>query len=354
MSKKKKNVSQKPATEFSIAPQNRTKSFLDIMQPNNEYKSLYAYAADDIDFAVEIKRSLKEIQQCRKRYPICYVSNSLNPHVSGASIDQTDDLPFSELVKSVPEDVKDVDVIIVTSGGSADQVSKFVETLRQRFSSVAFIVPSVAMSAGTILIMSGDEIVMTPNAHFGPIDPQVLNSQNRFVPAQALLTLIEHVRLEGEEAMQKGRNPSWANVVLLREMDHYNIGYVLNASKYSIDMVASYLERYKFRTWTTHSSSGQPVTDKERRDRARDIAEELGKHDKWLTHSRGINRDMAVHELHLEITSSEDLPGLDEALRRFWALIHWLFENSMTKKIFISEDYNLFRLTGTRRPKETT
>jgi len=46
------------------------------------------------------------------------------------------------------------------------------------------------MSAGTIFAMSGDEIVMTNSSYIGPVDPQVPNKDGVYVPAQAILTLI--------------------------------------------------------------------------------------------------------------------------------------------------------------------
>jgi hypothetical protein len=36
--------------------------------------------------------------------------------------------------------------------------------------------------------MSGEEIIMSSNAYFGPIDPQVINKAGYFVPAQPILT----------------------------------------------------------------------------------------------------------------------------------------------------------------------
>ena len=73
------------------------------------------------------------------------------------------------------------------------QVDKFVNALRARFKVVSFILPNVAMSAGTIFIMSGDEIIMHARSFFGPIDPQVPNKDGVFVPAQTLRALIDDI-----------------------------------------------------------------------------------------------------------------------------------------------------------------
>ena len=100
------------------------------------------------------------------------------------SIDNNDDLPFAEMISTIPSELKNIDVILVTPGGSAQQVAKFVDKLRPRFDDVAFILPYMAMSAGTIFAMSGNDIIMGKNSYIGPTDPQVPNKDGFYVPAQ--------------------------------------------------------------------------------------------------------------------------------------------------------------------------
>lgn len=51
-------------------------------------------------------------------------------------------------------------VFLNTPGGSAETVEKMVSVIRFHYDEVYFIVPDYAMSAGTILCMSGDRIYM--------------------------------------------------------------------------------------------------------------------------------------------------------------------------------------------------
>jgi len=60
---------------------------------------------------------------------------------------------------------------------------------------VDFLIPSHAMSAGTILAMSGDAIHMDYYSVLGPIDPQVENQEGRLIPA--LGYLIRRLMYEG-------------------------------------------------------------------------------------------------------------------------------------------------------------
>lgn len=164
-------------------------SVLDHMKDGREFESLLQYKSVHIDVANEIRRSLKEIRAIRNRPAICYLANVVNTRTKASiSIDINDDLPFSEMISTVPATEKNIDVIIVTPGGSAQQVAKFVDKLRPRFDNVVFILPYMAMSAGTILAMSGNDIIMGKNSYIGPIDPQVPNKDGFYVPAQAILT----------------------------------------------------------------------------------------------------------------------------------------------------------------------
>src|SRR5437773_469047 len=51
-------------------------------------------------------------------------------------------------------------VVLNTPGGSVESVEKMVEIMRFHYKRVFFVVPEIAMSAGTILCMSGDSIYM--------------------------------------------------------------------------------------------------------------------------------------------------------------------------------------------------
>lgn len=320
------------------------KSLLDSMKDGIEFESLLQVKALNIDLVNEIRRSIGEIEKFRKKPLICYLGNIVNTGIKvSTSIDYNDDLPFSEMISLIPDENKDIDIIIVTPGGSAQQVAKFVDKLRPRFQKVSFILPNMSMSAGTIFVMSGDEIIMGPNAYIGPIDPQVPNKDGIFVPAQAILALKDDIQKRGEESLKKGQNPPWSDLQILRQMDAKEIGNALSASQYSIELVKNYLYRYKFNTWVKHSSDGRPVTDEDKRIKAEEIATHLCSHKEWKSHSRGITRVAAWEECKIKITHTEEIEGLDRAIRRFWALLYWVFENTGIAKIFISENYCIIR-----------
>ena len=70
--------------------------------------------------------------------------------------------------------VKEIDFILQSSGGSADEAYKIIRTLRNNFATVNIIVPYRAKSAATLLALGGNNIIMDEFGEFGPIDAQIL------------------------------------------------------------------------------------------------------------------------------------------------------------------------------------
>lgn len=321
--------------EKSISP-------LDVMQDGREFESLLSRNFVEVDIVAELRRSIKEIEDCRRRTLICYIANVIHG-MNGISIDATDELPFREMVTSVPSEIKEIDIVLVTPGGIVSQVVNFVHALRPRFEKVNFIVLNMAMSAGTIFIMSGDEIIMSEQSKFGPIDPQVPNKDGRYVPAQSILTAIKDIQEKGQKALDNGLQPNWTDVQILKNIDVREIGEALSASNYAIQITKEFLEKYKFSTWKVHKRDNSPVSDEERNAKANEIASNLCNHEKWKEHSHFIDRETAWNECGLLITPSESIDGLDRAMRRMWALLHWIFENSQFTKLYISNSYCVLR-----------
>lgn len=319
-------------------------SILDLMVDGREYQSVLGHNVT-IQLDVEMKRALDDIQAIRNRPLFCFMSNTLNrsfPVNVSISIDNSDDGPFMEILKNIPSNIKAIDIVLVTPGGLAETVDYFVKKLRERFESIAFILPYMSMSAGTIFCLSGDELIMSDTSYIGPIDPQVPSRGGMYVPAQSIITLISSIKTRGEEQLKKGLQPDWTDIQILNHIDPKELGNAITASALSTKLVTNYLAKYKFRDWKLHSD-GTKVTSEERQKRAAEIAGLLCDNSYWLSHGSRITREIAVEECKLKVTFPENVPGLDRAIRRFWALMQITFENNPIAKIYSYGDYFLFR-----------
>ncbi len=69
--------------------------------------------------------------------------------------------------------VEEIDFIVQSPGGSADDAYRIIRTLRSNFKTVNIIVPFWAKSAATLLSMGGSVIIMDEFGEFGPLDVQI-------------------------------------------------------------------------------------------------------------------------------------------------------------------------------------
>jgi hypothetical protein len=68
---------------------------------------------------------------------------------------------------------KEIDFIINSPGGLADEAYKIIRTLRHNFETVNIIIPFWAKSAATLLSLGGTKIIMDEFGEFGPLDAQL-------------------------------------------------------------------------------------------------------------------------------------------------------------------------------------
>ena len=117
----------------------------------------------------------------------------------------------------------------------------------------------------------------------------------------------------------------------------------MTSSQYVITLATKFLASYKFRSWSIHKSSGQPVTEEHRRIRAGEVATQLCSHEQWKVHGHAISRDVAEKEVRLQIDFPESVPGLERALRRLWALVRYGFDRAPIAKMLFSQKYSYVR-----------
>ena len=172
-------------------------------------------------------------------------------------------------------------VFLNTPGGSAETVEKMVSVIRFHYDEVFFVVPDYAMSAGTILCMSGDRIYMDYTSSLGPIDPQVYNGKN-WVPALGYLDKVE-------ELIEKSSNNELteAEFLFLQKIDLAELRSYEMARNLTIALLKDWLVNYKFKNWNTHSSTGRKLQKVKKRTE-RKFANNLSNNSIWHSHGRSI------------------------------------------------------------------
>jgi membrane-bound ClpP family serine protease len=214
-------------------------------------------------------------------------------------------------------------VILDTLGGSAEVVERMVNTIRHHYLHVDFVVPDKAMSAGTIFVMSGDNIFMNYHSVLGPIDPQVLKG-DKWVPALSYLRQYEIFK-------SRGKSLTTAEVILMQKLDSGELHQYEKARDLSIELLKKWLSAYKFKDWYVTEEKQQSVTNEMKTERAKEIADALSDIDRWHSHSRGIDmKTLCGLKLKIEDYTQEydKAKEIDQYFK--------LFDDYLTQKGWIS------------------
>ena len=222
---------------------------------------------------------------------------------------------FLELLKADGDARHRLVVFVNSPGGSAETVEKMVEIIRHHYSEVFFVVPDEAMSAGTILCMSGDRIYMDYSSSLGPIDPQVFNGKD-WVPALGYLDQVEKM------IEKSSRNQlTDAEFIILQNQDLAMLSQFEQAKNLTITLLKRWLVEFKFKDWTVHQSTpaklGQPVTLQEKEQRAEEIANILSDNKIWHSHGRKISAATLTNVLKLRIENYSGDAKLTNLIRSY-------------------------------------
>lgn len=241
-----------------------------------------------------------------------------------------------QLQESTPQRSK-VAVLLNTPGGSVEVVEKMVEIIRHHYDDVSFVVPDFAMSAGTILCMSGDRILMDYSSSLGPIDPQVFNGQE-WVPALGYLDKVA-------EMLEKAKHDELtkAEFLILQGLDLATLSRYEQARDLTVTLLKRWLVQYKFRDWTIHETSpdkrGKPVTLEEKEARAADIAKLLGNNRLWHSHGRLISPATLRNVLKVKIDDYSEDVSLRRKVRAYNDLITQYIARENFKFFMHSRNY---------------
>jgi membrane-bound ClpP family serine protease len=211
-------------------------------------------------------------------------------------------------------------VILETEGGSIEVVERIANLLRYHYpNEVAFLVPNFAMSAGTVLVMSGDRILMDYFSVLGPIDPQVKSRSKGdvFVPALGYLEKYNHFIDEARNG-----NLSAAEIAFfVQKFDPAELHQFEQARELTIELLEQWLAKFKFKNWVRTQTTGRTVTEADKKARAAEIATKLNDTGKWKSHARGLSMEVVTNELNLRVEDFGAEPELNGRVRSYHRLL---------------------------------
>lgn len=149
---------------------------------------------------------------------------------------------------------KGLTLLLHTPGGATNAAESLVAYIRSKFGSVESIVPTLAMSAGTMISLSTERVVMGRQSQLGPIDPQ-LPLGGRFVSARAIVEQFDVAVAEIKSDITLAH--VWAPI--LQTMGPALLQEATNALVYGETMVARWLAAYMFQGQPDAVAAGQAV-----------------------------------------------------------------------------------------------
>ena len=208
-----------------------------------------------------------------------------------------------------------VAMILDTPGGVVEVVERMVTVMRSRYENATVIVPDRAMSAGTILALSADRIMMDDLSCLGPIDPQI-EKDGKLVPALSYLNQFERLNTKTED-----NKLTTAEYALITKLDLGDLYQFDQARALSNELLVRWLSTYKFKNWRKTETKGNKVSEKMKKDRANEIASLLNNPDRWHSHGRAIDRETLRNEVNLKIDALEENEELYRHVRDYFALL---------------------------------
>ncbi|ODS89387.1 MAG: hypothetical protein ABS45_16710 [Comamonas sp. SCN 65-56] len=211
---------------------------------------------------------------------------------------------------------RNLTLVLHTPGGVPGAANALVEYMHSKFADIEVVVPTFAMSAGTMMALGANRIVMGRQSQLGPIDAQ-MQTKHGSVSAGAVLETFGRARSEISD------NQSMAHLwhPILQSMGPSLIQESGNALEYGEVMVKGWLAKRMF--------AGRP----DAAEKAAAAARHFNATEVHKDHSRRIDRDEA-RSVELSVESLEDSQPLQEAVLTAYHIMSMNFTVTKAVKIF--------------------
>ena len=271
--------------------------------------------------AKKLRESVEQVAHRYDRNVLYYASSFLQkPQVPGlfTSINMEDINGFMAGVHG-HDFRKGLLLILHTPGGMAEAAQTIVDYLRSKFPQIDVLVPTYAMSAGTMIALGCDKVVMGRQSQLGPTDPQLIVGDRAF-SAHSIVEQFEEAKVEISDNLELAH--AWAPV--LRSFGPALLQEARKSIAYGETLVQNWLRKYMF------SARGDPAG------LATSVAAHFGGNQHG-SHGRRIGRDEARQQ-GLEVIDLEDDQNLQEEVLTLYHLSTIAFELGPAAKSVVSSN----------------
>lgn len=264
---------------------------------------------------------LRKLHRHTKRNVIVYYSGWLQKNVPELgrelSINDMDKNGFMTAVNGL-DTSKGLDLILHTPGGEVAATESIIDYLKSKFSDIRVVIPQLAMSGGTMIACSSNNIVMGKHSSLGPVDPQIGG-----IPAHGVVE--EFKRAHEEIKADQSKLAVWQ--FILSKYNPTFLGECVKAVEWSEKIVVENLKDRMFKD----------LSDEEKTEKSEKIKNELCDHSISLSHSRHLSSQKCL-EMGLVVDFLED----DQRLQDLVLSLHHSIMQTMaaTPAFKIIENHN--------------
>ncbi|MHA1782205.1 MAG: SDH family Clp fold serine proteinase [Promethearchaeota archaeon] len=158
-------------------------------------------------FDITRRKYLFKLHEYTNRNTILYASKWTQPGTIPSdliNITDEDVQGFMTVIAGLTGD--ELDIILHSPGGSAEATEALVKYLRAKFNHIRIIIPYAAMSAGTMLACSADEIIMGNHSFLGPTDPQIISYYKEHITSDSAYAIKEQFKIAKKEIEENPRS----------------------------------------------------------------------------------------------------------------------------------------------------
>lgn len=215
---------------------------------------------------------------------------------------------------------KGLTLILHTPGGDTRATESMVAYLRSKFDFIEAVVPTYAMSAGTMISLACDDVWMARHSQLGPIDPQLVLAGGQ-VSARAVVD--QFARAENEIRQDLSTAHAWAPI--LSSIGPSLLMEAQNALDYSERMVSEWLRDWMLKESPDSTAEGREIAK---------FFNDAGFH---KNHGRRIGRDEArEHGVSIHNIEEEGGQDLQEAILTAYHLMTLIFQTTPTGKLIMT------------------
>ena len=213
---------------------------------------------------------------------------------------------------------KGLTLLLHTPGGITNAAECIVAYLWSKFTDIEVVVPTFAMSAGTMIALGANRLVMGRQSQLGPIDPQ-LPLEGRSISAQAVVEQFELARKEVLKDLDAAH--VWAPV--LQSVGPALLVEAQNTLAYGEQMVAQWLAEHMY------------ADEEDSVERGKRTAAHFNDASRHKSHGRRISREEARQQ-NVLVEDLEDNQAVQDHVLTAYHLMTLTFEQSPATKLLTS------------------